>query len=239
MTLFVGTSGWAYKEWKPDFYPADVPQRAFLEHYGTRLSACEINATFRRMQSETTIAKWRDSVPEGFRFSTKAHQGLTHTKQLAPTEEKRSFFDDFLTNVKGLGDKLGVVLWQYPPYRKRADDDLAGLLDALRGGPAFAIEFRDPSWDSDTVRAAIAEAGGTVCISETEGRVPEAMPPGPIAYVRLRTERYTEEARQGWLDLLAKTATERDVYAFTKHEGIEPGDPYGGIGLAVWLNERV
>lgn len=239
MTLLVGTSGWAYKEWKPAFYPADVPQRAFLEHYGTRLSACEINATFRRMQSETTIAKWRDSVPEGFRFSTKAHQRLTHTKQLAPTEEKRSFFDDFLTNVKGLGDKLGVVLWQYPPYRKRADDDLAGLLDFLRGGPPFALEFRDPSWDSEDVRAAIAEAGGTVCISETEGLVPESMPPGPLAYVRLRSERYTEEARRGWLDLLAKTATERDVYAFTKHEGIDPQDPYGGIGLAVWLNERV
>lgn len=237
MGLFIGTSGWAYKEWKPDFYPADVPQRAFLEYYGTRLSACEINATFRRMQSEETIAKWRDSVPEGFRFSTKAHQGLTHTKKLAPTDEKRSFFDDFLANVKGLGDKLGVVLWQYPPYRKRDDEDLAGLLDALRDGPPFALEFRDPSWDRDEVRTAIAEAGGTVCISETDGNVPDAMPPGPLAYVRLRAERYTDEARKGWLDLLTKTATERDVYAFTKHEGIPAGDPYGGIGMAVWLNE--
>jgi uncharacterized protein YecE (DUF72 family) len=235
MTLFVGTSGWAYKEWKPDFYPADVPQRAFLEYYGSKLSACEINATFRRMQSPETIEKWRTTVPDGFRFSTKAHQGLTHTRQMTPSEEKRSFFDAYVTSVKGLGDKLGVILWQFPPYRKRNDDDLAGLLDALRGGPPFALEFRDDSWRSDDVYGAIASAGGTVCISETKGDVPETFPPGPIAYVRMRAERYSDEARQGWLDLLAKTATERDVYAFTKHEGIPAGDPYGGIGLAQWL----
>lgn len=238
MSLFVGTSGWAYKEWKPDFYPADVPQRAFLEYLGTRLSACEINATFRRMQADTTIQRWRDSVPDGFRFSTKAHQGLTHTKQLAPTEDKRSFFDDFISNVKGLGPKLGVILWQYPPYRKRDDADLAALLDALRSGPAFALEFRHESWDAADIREAVADAGGTVCISETKGQVPDEMPPGPLAYVRLRAERYAAEARDRWLDLLTKTAVDRDVYAFTKHEGIPAGDPYGGIGLAVWLKDK-
>lgn len=235
MTLYLGTSGWAYKEWKPDFYPQDVPQRAFLEYYGSALSACEINATFRRMQSPETIEKWRSSVPDSFRFSTKAHQGLTHSKRMAPDEEKRPFFDAFLNSVKGLGDKLGVVLWQFPPYRKRNDEDLEGFLEALQGQPSFAVEFRDASWDTDDVRQAIATAGGTVCIGETKGEVPDAFPPGPIAYVRMRAERYSEEARQGWLSLLQKTAEERDVFAFTKHEGIPAGDPFGGIGLARWL----
>lgn len=235
MTLYVGTSGWAYREWKPDFYPEDVPQKRFLEHYATRLSACEINATFRRMQSPETIARWRDATPEDFRFSTKAHQGLTHAKQLSPTDEKRPLFEAFIGSVKGLGDKLGVILWQYPPYRRRDDEDLRGLLDALRGGPPFALEFRHPSWDSDDVHATIAEAGGTVCLSETEGKVPEELPHGPLAYVRLRSERYEGPARAGWLDLLRKTAEERDVYAFTKHEGIPAADPFGGIGMAVWL----
>jgi uncharacterized protein YecE (DUF72 family) len=238
MGLFIGTSGWAYKEWKPDFYPADVPQRAFLEHYGSRLGACEINATFRRMQSPETITKWRDSVPDSFRFSTKAHQGLTHTKKIAPDEEKRPFFDAFVTSVKGLNDKLGVILFQYPPYRKREDEDLSALLDVLRGGPRFALEFRDDSWASSDVYDAIGAAGGTVCISETKGEVPESFPPGPIAYVRMRAERYTDEARRGWVDLLRKTAEERDVFAFTKHEGIPAGDPFGGIGLAVWLTDE-
>lgn len=238
MTLFLGTSGYAYKEWKPDFYPQEVPQRAFLEFYGTQLTACEINATFRRVQSPETFHKWRDSVPEAFRFSTKAHQGLTHTKQLTPTEEKKEFFDAFVASVTELGDKLAVVLWQFPPYRKRDDDDLAGLLAALGSGPRFALEFRDPSWHTTEIFDAVAVAGGTVCISETEGKVPEAFPPGPLAYVRLRAERYSEEARHGWVDLLRETAQERDVFAFTKHEGIPAGDPYGGIGLAQWFVQQ-
>jgi uncharacterized protein YecE (DUF72 family) len=239
MSLYVGTSGWAYREWKPDFYPPDVPQRAFLEHYGSRLGACEINATFRRMQSPETITKWRDSVPGPFRFSTKAHQGLTHTKKLAPDEDKRPFFDAFVTSVKGLDDKLGVILFQYPPYRRRDDGDLDGLLEALKGGPRFALEFRHDSWDSHEVRERIAAAGGTVCLSETVGKVPDELPPGPLAYVRLRSERYDEAARTGWLGLLQATGQERDVYAFTKHEGIPTDDPFGGIGLAVWLTESI
>jgi uncharacterized protein YecE (DUF72 family) len=238
MGLFIGTSGWAYKEWKPDFYPPDVPQRAFLEYYGSQLSACEINATFRRMQSPETIEKWRDTVPEGFRFSTKAHQGLTHSRQMVPDEDKRSFFDAFLTSVKGLGDKLGVVLWQYPPYRKRDDDSLSGLLELLKDGPRFALEFRDDSWNHPDVYSAIAASGGTVCVSETKGEVLDGFPPGPIAYVRLRSERYSEQARQGWMDLLSATAMDRDTFAFTKHEGIPAGDPLGGIGMARWLEER-
>ncbi|MDQ4094763.1 MAG: DUF72 domain-containing protein, partial [Actinomycetota bacterium] len=72
MTLFVGTSGWAYREWKPDFYPAELPQARFLAHYGRQLSACEINATFYRLQSESTFTKWATAVPDDFRYSIKA-----------------------------------------------------------------------------------------------------------------------------------------------------------------------
>ena len=126
MSLFVGASGWAYKEWKPDFYPVDIPQRSFLE-YWNEAHGLQVNVTFRRMQSDETIAKWRDTVPDPFRFSTKAHRGLTHTKQLTPSEEKREFFNAFVKLVGGLDGKLGVILWQFPPFRKRDDEDLAGL----------------------------------------------------------------------------------------------------------------
>lgn len=236
MALFLGTSGYAYKEWKPDFYPADLPQRAFLEHYGSQLTACEINATFRRMQKPETFHKWRDSVPESFRFSTKAHMGLTHARSMVPVDEdKLSFFKAFVESVSELGDKLGVILWQYPPHRARDDDPLGALLDLLKGGPRFALEFRNETWDDAVVRDRIAEAGGTVCISETDGKVPESLPPGEIAYVRLRAERYDEDARAGWLQLLQGESRDRDVFAFTKHEGIPAGDPFGGIGMARWL----
>jgi uncharacterized protein YecE (DUF72 family) len=234
MTLFIGTSGWAYKEWKPDFYPEDLPQKRFLEHYSGELSACEINATFYRLQSEDTFRRWAAGTPDEFRFSIKAHRGLTHSKTISPAD-KEGLLTRFLESVATLGERLGVVLLQFPPYRRRDDEGLRALMDALPSDRAYAFEFRHESWDDAEVRGAIAERGGTICLSETKGEVPDELPAGPHAYVRLRAERYSDEGRDGWRALLEKEASTRDVYAFAKHEGIPAGDPYGGIGLAQWL----
>lgn len=235
MSLRIGTSGWAYKEWKPAFYPQDVPQARFLEHYGSVLSACEINATFYRLQSESVVARWASAVPEGFRFAVKAHRRLTHTRQMAWDKQEQTFLQTFLASIAPLGERFGTVLLQYPPTRRRDDEGLAAVLDALPPGIAFAMEFRHDSWVADDVFDVIAARGGTVCISETAGAVLDRLPPGPFAYVRLRSDRYSVEARDGWLGLLRREAVTRPVLAFTKHEGIPAGDPYGGIGLAEWL----
>ncbi len=239
MGLYIGTSGWAYKEWKPDFYPEDLPQRAFLEHYGNNLSACEINATFYRLQSDDTFARWAENTPEDFRFSTKAHRKLTHSKSIAPETGEGSFLDVFLKSVGKLGDRLGVVLFQFPPHRKRNDDDLAALMDALPMSLDVAFEFRNETWEDPEVTDAIADRGWTICVSNTDGEVPPSLPPGDLAYVRLRTERYTAAQRDGWTRLLQREAEDRPVYVFTKHEGIPAGDPFGGVGLAQWLVGQV
>jgi uncharacterized protein YecE (DUF72 family) len=235
MSLYIGTSGWAYKEWKPGFYPEGLPQARFLEHYSSVLSACEINATFYRIQNESTIIRWGSSVPESFRFSVKAHRRLTHSKEIAPDSEQRGFLDLFLGSVSVLGPRLGAVLFQFPPYRRRDDEGLKRLLDALPAGTPYAFEFRHESWVDEVIHKEIASRGATVCISDTAGDVPETLPPGPIAYVRMRSERYGEAARDGWRKLLQREAATRDAFAFAKHEGIPVGDPFGGIGLAQWL----
>jgi uncharacterized protein YecE (DUF72 family) len=239
MGVYVGTSGWAYKEWKPGFYPAELPQRSFLDHYGSMLGACEINATFYRMQSPTTFTKWAAATPPEFRFATKAHRALSHAKQLTPDAGKKELLDTWLASVKQLGSRLGVTLFQFPAHRKRSDEDLDGLLNALKGSGAFALEFRDASWDDGEVQGAVAEAGGTVCFSETKGEVPAVLPPGPHAYIRLRSQHYDTKARQGLKELLGAAGAERDVYVFAKHEGIATGDCHGGVGLALWLQEQI
>jgi uncharacterized protein YecE (DUF72 family) len=239
VTPYIGTSGWAYPEWKPGFYPPDVSRARFLEHYSARLTACEINATFYRLQSDATVNRWSAATPESFRFATKAHRGLTHARSIAPDEEKRGLLDNFLKSISILGPRLGAVLFQFPPYRRRNDADLARLLEALPAGTAYAFEFRHDSWNDPEIGERISAAGATVCVSDTAGEVPEELPPGPIAYVRLRGDRYTDETRARWLELLKRTAKERDVYAFAKHEGIPAGDPYGGVGLAQWLVQEL
>ena len=239
MALFVGTSGWSYREWKPDFYPPDLSQRRWLEHYGATLTACEVNATFYRLQSEETFAKWAAATPESFRYSAKAHRRITHGRSIAPDEGRGEFIKTYLDSLRPLGNRLGAVLLQYPPKRERDDSALDALLEFLPPEYRYAFEFRHESWADQEVYERIATAGATVCLAGTTGEVPGSLPPGPLAYVRLRTERYTEEQRAGWLRLFQREATTRDVFAFAKHEGIPAGDPYGGVGLAQWMNERV
>jgi uncharacterized protein YecE (DUF72 family) len=232
MGLHVGTSGWAYKEWKPAFYPEKLPAAKFLEHYARELTACEINATFYRMQSAASFARWAASVPEGFRFAVKAHRSITHGKELAPDP---GFVEAFLGALAPLGPKLGAVLFQLPPYRKRDDDALGRLLGAIPASRPFAVEFRNASWDDAAVTARIASAGGTVCFADTDGAPPAALPPGAIGYVRLRAEKYTSEQRDRWRALLEREGRAREVLAFAKHEGVPAGDPFAGVGFAQWL----
>ena len=67
--------------------------------------------------------------------------------------------------------------------------------------------------------------------------LPDRLPAGRIAYVRLRAQRYEPEAREGWLALLREEAENRDVYAFAKHKDVSAGDPFTGVGFAQWLVE--
>src|SRR3954451_9559117 len=113
--IWFGTSGFSYKEWKPAFYPADVPEKQFLRHYAGRLNSVEIDYTFYRMPSEKTIESWRAATPEAFKFTLKASQQITHRQRLKIPSEA---LDYFLGVIGGLGTRLGMVLFQLPPFFK-------------------------------------------------------------------------------------------------------------------------
>jgi uncharacterized protein YecE (DUF72 family) len=235
VTLYIGTSGWAYPEWKPGFYPAEVPRSRFLAYYASKLSACEINATFYKAQERDVVARWVEQASDGFLFALKAHRALTHAKSIAPEGIRAERLATFLETASWFGKHRGPLLFQLPAYRKLDLEALSALLGRIPGGMPFAFEFRDASWNRADVVDAIVAAGGTICHSDTTGRVPDTFPPGPFAYVRMRAERYPTKKRAAWRKLLEREAGDRDVYVFTKHEGIPAGDPFGGIGLAVWL----
>jgi uncharacterized protein YecE (DUF72 family) len=231
MGLHIGTSGWAYKEWRPGFYPAELPQKRFLDHYAATLSACEINATFYRVPSDAAVARWATAAPDGFRYALKAHVVLTHSYSGPPEDLSHRFS----SAAQNLGPRLGVVLFQLPAHRERDDAGAATLLKLLPRGVPGAFEPAHESWHAPEVDAMLAEAGATRCYTDTSGDPPAELPPGPVGYVRLRAERYDEGARAAWSALLRREAEARDVYAFTKHKGVAPEDPAGGVGLALWL----
>ncbi|MDP9066922.1 MAG: DUF72 domain-containing protein [Actinomycetota bacterium] len=228
MGLFVGTSGWAYPEWKPQFYPQDLPQKRFLEHYATKLTACEINATYHRRQEESTLTKWAEAVPDGFRFAVKGHRAIS------PRMQDGTLLDEFTASMRTLGPHLSALFFQFPLKRDGNEESFERFLEKLGGAPPAAFDLKHPSWHTPDIENKVADAGGTLCLSDREGKAPDALPAGPIAYARLRGGTYAATERAKWKSLLDEEAARRDVYVFVKHdEG--PGDEYTGVGLAQWL----
>ncbi len=161
-TLYLGTSGYAYAEWKGVFYPDDLKTKDQLRYFASRFRSVEINYTFRRHPSETTLAAWREQTPEGFLFTLKAHQNITHRRRLKEASEDVGFF---LQRAGLLGDRLGVILFQCPP-NLRFDERAQPFLDALPPGGRYAMEFRHPSWED--ARDLLTERGVAWCTAETD-----------------------------------------------------------------------
>lgn len=128
-TIRVGVGGWTYAPWRDNFYPADLVQRRELEYASRHLRAIEINGTFYRAQKPATYAKWAAETPQGFVFSLKAPRYIVESKQLADAGKGASGF--IHGGLAEMGDRLGPILWQMPPWRRFDADDLAAFLDEL------------------------------------------------------------------------------------------------------------
>src|SRR5262245_54801033 len=111
--VYAGTSGFAYKTWKPGFYPPRLKTTDMLRYYAERLPSVEINNTFYRMPTEKLLAAWRDETAETFTFTLKAPQRITHIARLRDVADPLGYF---LKSARSLGPRLGCILFQCPPY---------------------------------------------------------------------------------------------------------------------------
>src|ERR1700704_1745994 len=116
MNLYIGTSGYSYKEWKGPFYPEDLPDKQMLRFYGERFRTVEINNTFYRMPKASVLENWAASVPANFKFVLKAPQRITHIQRLKDTDNSVSHL---LEVGRVLKERLGPILFQLPPYMKK------------------------------------------------------------------------------------------------------------------------
>jgi uncharacterized protein YecE (DUF72 family) len=143
--IYIGTSGWVYKEWAGDFYRG-LKSREHFAHYAAHFPTVEINASFYRVPSLSTVRQWHQKAPKGFIYSVKGSRYITHLKRLQNLETS---VGRFLRRIQPLKEKLGPVLWQLPPNFK---PDLPRLEKFLKRLPArfrHALEFRHPDWIND------------------------------------------------------------------------------------------
>jgi uncharacterized protein YecE (DUF72 family) len=214
--VWIGTSGFDYKEWKPGFYPEDLPHDEFLRYYATRLPSVELDNTFYRMPNASRIAAWSEATPEKFRFALKASRKITHQERLKLPSEA---LDYLIRTIRGLETRLGALLFQLPPFFRCEFERLAAFLQILPRDLPIAFEFRHESWFTDDVYRLLKEHGAALCINDgDEGTTPIEVT-APFTYLRLRRSGYPEALLTEWQERMRRWASEGiDVFAYIKHE---------------------
>jgi len=200
----IGCSGWQYKHWRGDFYPAELPQSRWLEYYAARFDTVEINNTFYHLPEASTFASWGHRAPARFLYALKASRYLTHMKKLKDPAEP---IDRFFSRARELGASFGPVLYQLPPRWPVNVERLSAFLRALPKRRRHAFEFREPSWYCDEVYALLAKHRAALCLHDMAGSASPRLSPGPFVYVRFHGTtkyggRYSDDALARWAEWL-------------------------------------
>jgi uncharacterized protein YecE (DUF72 family) len=230
MELLAGTSGFSYKEWLGAFYPEKLPAKEMLNFYAQRFRTVEINNTFYRMPAESMLQQWTTQVPPHFLFTLKAPKRITHDKRLKEVEGDLA---EFLRRAHALGDQLGIVLFQLPPYLKKDLPRLVDFLALLPQAPRFAFEFRNDSWQDDEVHRTLAERSAMLCVTDTDtGDTPYATT-ADWGYLRLRRTHYEPRELRAWAERIAGKGLARTCVYFM-HEDEALGTRFATTLLEAW-----
>jgi uncharacterized protein YecE (DUF72 family) len=225
MQLYVGTSGYSYKEWKGSFYPEDLPAKQMLRYYAERFRTVEINNTFYRMPAASVLEAWAGEVPAGFRFVLKAPQKITHIQRLKDVGDSVKYL---LQVSAALGERLGPILFQLPPNLKKDAGRLRDLLALVPRAVPVALEFRNATWFDEEVYELLRGHNAALCIAEAEGGVEVPfVSTADWGYVRLRMADYGDAELKAWAQRIQGQGW-REAYVFFKHEDEGKGPEMAG-----------
>ncbi len=215
MKIYVGTSGYGYKEWKGKFYPEKISPKEMLHFYSERLGAVEINNTFYHMPQESVLASWAEQVPDDFVFALKAPQVVTHLKRLKNVEAETGYL---FRTLSILDRKLGPVLFQVPKSFRADLPVLEDFLALIPGNISCAFEFRSPSWLDAKIMELLRGKGCSLCITDSdENPASEIIQTAPWGYLRLRRSDYTDADLSQWMKRILSQKWKR-IFVFFKHE---------------------
>ena len=149
-SLFLGCPIWSEKSWVGKVYPKGTKEKDYLKYYAEKFPSIELNATHYNIPDEATVVRWRDAVPEKFKFCPKIPQSISHAKDLVKMTESMLFF---IESLKPFGKKLGTTFLQLSPYY--GPDKIKQLIYFLNGIPdgfPLSVEFRHEGWFKDKLK---------------------------------------------------------------------------------------
>ena len=202
-SIRIGTSGWTYKHWHGIFYPDQWPKTKWLEYYVKHFDTVELNATFYRLPNQTTFENWKERTPGNFLWSVKGSKFITHTKRLKDPAEPLSRLYGV---TSGLGEKLGVILFQLPANFAFDEKVFSYFCESLDVQVRHALEIRHPSWINNQALDMLREFNIALCMADTAGRYPsfEAIT-ADFVYIRLHgsqklyASEYSDKELRTWV----------------------------------------
>ncbi len=218
----VGCSGWQYKHWRGNFYPAQLPTNRWFQHYAKIFDTVELNSSFYRLPPKETMKHWRMQAPVRFIYAVKASRYLTHMRKLKdPGDPLALLFD----RARDLGPHLGPVLYQLPPRWKPDLARLEAFLEAIPKDVRQTIEFREAAWYTDRIFELLERHRVALCLHDMTGSATPRTVVGPFVYVRFHgaTARYSgsysQEQLEDWAEWMdAQLANGREVYAYFNND---------------------
>lgn len=220
--LHIGTSGWSYRHWQDSFYPRGVMPRYWLAFYAEHFSTVEINNSFYRLPERETFANWSTATPDDFTFAVKASRYITQFKKLSGTEDA---VRRVLDNARGLGTKLGPILFQLPANWHLNLERFADFTASLPPGYQYAFEFRHDSWLCGDVYRLLRDKGLAFCISDAPSWSTSLETTAPFAYIRLHGGRvlygseYSEGELNKWARLIEQFAEQQlEVFVYFNND---------------------
>ena len=179
----IGCSSFNNAYWKSVFYPENIPKSKWFDFYCMHFDTYEMNGTFYKPPTVKTMGNWYDKVPGDFIFSVKAPKEITHVKKMSRCE---GLIEDFYTACRlGLQEKLGCILFQFPPGYQYSPDKLEDILKNLDPNVQNVLEFRHKSWWIPEVWNGLSNHNITFCSVSYPGLPDTVFTEGPLVYLRL------------------------------------------------------
>jgi len=229
MTIWVGTSGYNYPEWRGSFYPERLAAAKMLPYYAERFATVEINYTFYRSPTRKLLDGWASATPERFKLTLKAPKRITHDARLRDCAEA---LGRFLETATALGPKLGVLLFQLPPYLRCDLALLDAFLEAFPPKVMAAFEFRHASWHATQVYEHLAARNLALCVADSEKLSTPLEITANYGYFRLRDEGYTPQDIARWANTIReRTSSCQEVFVYFKHEEAGTGPKFARLLL--------